>query len=88
MRAYFGTIPDYVGGGEGVKISGVSGGGPADKAGLKGGDIIIRLAGKEIKNIYDYTYAIDAVKIGVEIEIVVLRDSKEVSLKITPEARK
>ena len=40
LRAYLGTIPDYTTEGEGVKLSGVIAGGPADKAGLKGGDVI------------------------------------------------
>lgn len=87
MRAYLGTIPDYVGGDNGLKLSGVSGGGPADKAGLKGGDIIIELAGQEVKNIYDYTYAIDALKIDEPTDVVVLRDGEKLTLKITPQAR-
>ncbi len=88
MRAYLGTIPDYVGEGTGgVLLSGVSGNGPADKAGLKGGDIIVRLAGKNITNIYDYTYALDALKIGQPVEIVVMRDAAELTLKIVPAMR-
>ncbi len=88
MRAYLGTIPDYVGeGSSGVKLSGVSTGGPADKAGLLGGDVIVEFAGKEITNIYDYTYAIDAIKIGVAVEMVVLRGDEKVKLTIVPEAR-
>jgi S1-C subfamily serine protease len=65
----------------------VRSGGPADKAGLKGGDVIVEFAGKVIKNIYDYTYALDAMKIGVAVPIVVLRDGQRVSLNVTPEAR-
>ena len=42
LRAYLGTIPDYTTEGAGVKLSGVRAGGPADKAGLKGGDIIVK----------------------------------------------
>jgi S1-C subfamily serine protease len=88
MRIYLGTIPDYAAGDiEGVKLSGVRDGGPADKAGLKGGDVIVEFAGKAIKNIYDYTYALDAMKIGVPVPIVVLRDGQRVSLNVTPEAR-
>ena len=87
LRAYLGTIPDYTTEGTGVKLSGVRAGGPADKAGLKGGDIIVEFGGQEITNIYDYTYALDAVKIGEPVEVVVLRDGKRVKLTITPEAR-
>ena len=87
LRAYLGTIPDYTTEGTGVKISGVRAGGPADKAGLKGGDIIVEFGGQQIANIYDYTYALDAVKIGAPVEVVVLRDGKRMQLTVTPEAR-
>ena len=87
LRAYLGTIPDYTTEGTGVKLSGVRAGGPADKAGLTGGDIIVEFGGQEITNIYDYTYAIDAVKIGEPVEVVVLRDGERVTLTVTPEAR-
>ncbi len=87
LRAYLGTIPDYTTEGTGVKISGVRAGGPADKAGLKGGDVIVEFGGQTIANIYDYTYALDAVKIGEPVEVVVLRDGKQVKLTVTPEAR-
>jgi S1-C subfamily serine protease len=62
-------------------------GGPADKAGIKGGDVIVELAGKAIKNIYDYTYAMDALKIGEPVPVVVVRDGQRVTLTVTPEAR-
>jgi hypothetical protein len=88
LRAYLGTIPDYTTEVQGVKLSGVRGGSPADKAGLKGGDVIVEFAGQKITNIYDYTYAMDAVKIGQPVELIVLRDGKRVTLKVTPEARK
>ncbi len=87
LRAYLGTIPDYTTEGTGVKLSGVRAGGPADKAGLKGGDIIVEFGGQEITNIYDYTYALDAVKIGEPVEVIVLREGKQVKLTVTPEAR-
>jgi Tol biopolymer transport system component len=88
LRAYLGTIPDYATETAGVKLSGVRAGGPADKAGLKGGDIIVEFAGQKIANIYDYTYAMDAVKIGQPIKVVVLRAGERVSLTVVPEARK
>lgn len=88
MRAYLGTIPDYATEVKGVKLSGVSGGGPADKAGLQGGDIIVEFAGNKITNIYDYTYAIDAVKIGEPVAVAVQRDGERIELEIVPEARK
>ena len=88
LTAYLGTIPDYVPSEVvGLKLSGVSKGGPADTAGVSGGDVIVRLAGKKIEGIYDYTYAIEALKIGEEVEIVVQRGNKTIPMRITPAAR-
>jgi peptidase M28-like protein/WD40 repeat protein/PDZ domain-containing protein len=88
LRAYIGSIPDYAVEVQGVKLSGVRAGGPADKAGLKGGDVIIEFAGTKITSIYDYTYALDAVKIGQPVKAVVLRNGERLTLTVTPEARK
>ena len=85
---YLGTIPDYTTEVKGVKLSGVRGGSPAEKAGLKGGDVIVEFAGQKITNIYDYTYALDAAKIGKPTRMVVERDGKRVAITVTPEARK
>jgi len=88
MRAYLGTIPDYAQGDtKGVKLSGVSPIGPAAKAGVKGGDTIIKLGGKDVLNIYDYTSLMGELKIGAETTITVLREGKPVDLKITPGSR-
>ena len=40
------------------------------------------------RSVYDYTYAMDAVKIGKPVTVVVLRNGERVSLTVTPEARK
>jgi Zn-dependent M28 family amino/carboxypeptidase len=88
LRAYVGTIPDYAAEVQGVKLSGVRAGGPADRAGVKGGDVIVEFNGVKIANIYDYTYALDAVKIGRPATVVVLRDNQRLTLTLTPEARK
>ena len=88
LRAYLGTIPDYATEVVGLKLSGVRGASPADKAGLKAGDVIVEFNKQKVANIYDYTYALDAVKIGQPAEVTVLRDGKRVTLTVTPEARK
>ena len=88
MRAYLGSIPDYATEVKGVKLSGVRGGSPAEKGGLKGGDVIVEFGAQKIANIYDYTYALDAVKIGKPVKMVVEREGKRVELTVTPEARK
>lgn len=88
LRVYLGTIPDYAQAEvSGVKISGASQGSPAEKAGLQAGDVIVFLAGKEVKNIYDYTYVLEALKVGEEVSIVVLRLGERIELKIVPASR-
>ncbi len=88
MRVYLGTIPDYAQGDiKGVKLSGVSAVGPAGKAGVKGGDVIIKLGGKDVLNIYDYTSMMGELKIGQETTITVLREGKPQDFKITPGSR-
>jgi Tol biopolymer transport system component len=88
LTAYLGTIPDYVQSDvKGVLLAGVSAGGPAAAAGVQAKDVIVELAGKKIENIYDYTYAIEALRVGQEIEIVIQREQKPIRLKITPQSR-
>ena len=88
LRTYLGTIPDYTTEVKGVKLAGVRGGSPAERAGLRGGDVIVEFAGQKITNIYDYTYALDAAKIGKATRMMVQRDGKRVAISVTPEARK
>jgi hypothetical protein len=88
LRAYLGTIPDYAESEvAGVKISGVAPDGPASKAGLQAEDVIVELAGKKIANIYDYTYAIEALKVNQTVTIVVVRSGERKALNITPGSR-
>ena len=88
FRVYLGTIPNYADSNDGLKLDGVRDDSPAAKAGLKAGDRIVRLAGREVKNVYDYTYALGEMKAGQEYEVEVIRGSEHLTLKITPAARK
>lgn len=83
VRVWVGGIPDYSEEVVGVKISGVSPGSPAEKAGMQAGDVIVRFGEKQIRNIYDYTYALGDKKPGEKVELVVKRADAEVSLEIT-----
>jgi len=66
-----------------VKIDGVSEGSPAEKAGLKGGDVIVKFAGKDVKDIEGYMQAMSGHKPGETVEIVVKREGQETTLKAT-----
>ena len=87
LRATLGTVPDYAGGVTGVLLGDARKGSPAEKAGIRSGDIVVELAGKKIENIYDYTDAINALKVGQKVKIVVIRDEKRMELDITPVSR-
>jgi C-terminal processing protease CtpA/Prc len=87
LRAFTGTIPDYGTEVEGLLLSGVIEGGPAEEGGLQGGDVIVEFGKQKISNIYDYTYALDAVKIGEPISVVFVRDGERQETTITPRAR-
>jgi hypothetical protein len=88
VRIFTGTIPDYATDAKGLLLSGVIGGGPAEQAGLRKGDVIIEIGGQTIANIYDYTYALDVLKIGQPAKVVYVRDGKRMETTLTPAARK
>ena len=83
ITAYLGSIPDYDDEAKGVKLNGVGDGSPAEKAGLKAGDVVIGFAGKPVATIYDYTNSMAKAKPGDVVEIKVKRDGKDVTLKAT-----
>ncbi|HVQ32290.1 MAG TPA: M20/M25/M40 family metallo-hydrolase, partial [Vicinamibacteria bacterium] len=83
FRVWVGGIPDYSEEGAGVRFSGVSPGSPAEKAGLRGGDLLVRFGAKEIRNIYDYTYALGERKPGDVVTLVVKRGGQDVPVEIT-----
>lgn len=83
FRVYFGSVPDYAAQVEGVQLSGVREGSPAEKAGLKAGDIIVKFGDRAIKTIYDYTYALQDHKPGDAVAIVVKRGGQTLTLQAT-----
>ena len=88
LRVYLGTIPSYgEAAGEGLLLSGVAPGGPAEMAGIRGGDRVVELAGHAIENVYDYTYALETLAVGQPVPITVLRDGERLRLTVTPGSR-
>ena len=88
VRVFTGTVPDYASNAKGLLLSGVIGGGPAEQAGLQKGDIIVEVAGQSIANIYDYTYALELLKIGEPVKVVYERAGMRRETTLTPSARK
>jgi TolB protein len=84
--AYLGTIPDYRAMEDskgGVLLGDVRPGGPAARAGIRGGDRIVEMAGTRIENLYDMTFALQDHKPGETIDVVVVRDGSRVTLRAT-----
>lgn len=88
LRLFTGTIPDYASEVKGLLLGGVIGGGPAELAGLAKGDVIVEIAGQSITNIYDYTYALELLKIGQPAKVVYMRGGERKETTLTPAARK
>jgi S1-C subfamily serine protease len=70
-----------------MKLDGVRPGSPAEKSGLLAGDFILKLGKTPIKNVYDYTYALGELRAGEEIDVIIRREGREMTLKITPDKR-
>jgi Peptidase family M28/PDZ domain/PA domain len=87
VRVFTGTVPDYTSNAKGLLLGGVIGGGPAEQAGLQKGDVIIEIAGQSIANIYDYTYALELLKIGQSVKVVYMRGNEKRETTLTPSAR-
>jgi hypothetical protein len=79
---YFGSVPDFANEGQGVKFAEVREGSPAHKAGLRGGDVMIAFGSLPIKTLYDFTFALREKKPGDRVDVVVLRNGKEVKASV------
>ena len=79
-----GTIPSYADTTDGLVLDGVRDNSPASKAGLKAGDKITKLNGKEVRNAMDYTYVLGTMKAGEEYEVEITRGTEKLMLKIVP----
>lgn len=78
--AWFGSVPDMSAADVvGVRLMGVTPGSPADKAGVRKGDIVVEFGGMEVKDLYQYTDALRAHKPGDEVKVVIERNGKRLT---------
>lgn len=81
-KVWFGIIPNFEDNPQGLRISGVSPGSPAEKAGLQGDDIITKVGDKSVKNLYDLTYILREFKPNDVVDVIVIRSGKEKIFKV------
>jgi aminopeptidase YwaD len=86
FRVSLGTMPDYAGGVDGVKLSGVRDGGPAQKAGMQKGDVIKKIGTREIHNLEDYMASFAELVPATAVKVVVERDGKTIEVDLVPAA--
>jgi hypothetical protein len=81
--AYLGTVPDMTGAPGGVRLVGVRAGSPAEKAGLRGDDIITRIGATDTPDLQAMTDALRSHKPGETVEILVRRGATVTTLRAT-----
>ncbi len=86
FRVYLGTIPDYSAEVVGVQLTGVREGSPAEKAGLRGGDVIVKFGGQSIRSVEDYAVALGTHHPGDVVSIELHRAGQTLTVSATLEA--
>jgi S1-C subfamily serine protease len=87
FRVGLGTMPDYGFAGPGLRVAGVRPGSPADRAGLRTGDVMRSLDGREIADVYGYTAILSGLEAGREVELVYEREGERRTVAVTPAER-
>ena len=82
FKVTLGIMPDYSYQDGGVKVDGVTENRPAVKAGIKQGDIIIRLGDNKINSMQSYMEALGKFTPGDKTQVTIIRDGKEMQLPI------
>jgi hypothetical protein len=86
FRTRFGSIPDYAFDGPGMRLDGTSPGGPAEKAGLLRGDVILAVGDAAIEGVGDFMHVLNTHKPGDVVLVRFLRDGAEESCRVTLES--
>ncbi len=70
---------------EGALVADVIKGGPADKAGIQRGDVIVRFDGQNVESRHELPTMVAYLPVGTEVKVVVLRDGKEKTFEVALE---
>ncbi len=83
FKVTLGVMPDYTYNGKGMRIDGILDGRPAAKAGLKAGDIVVKIGDVKVDDIYGYMEGLSKFNKGEKASVVVKRGEKLVTEKVT-----
>ena len=83
----FGSVPDFAFPGPGVKLSGVTPGSPAEKAGLREGDVLLKLGDAEVTDLRAFSEALKQLAPGQTVAATVRRGDEEMVVEVTVTAR-
>ncbi len=83
FKVTLGVVPDYMYDGKGMRIDGITEGKPAANAGLKVGDIVLKLGQLEVTDMMGYMKALAQFNKGDTSKVKVLREGKELETDIT-----
>jgi len=86
-RVSLGTVPDFGFAGPGVRVTSVVPGSPAEAAGIREGDILVKLAGQEVASLKGYSDLLKTLSPGQVVEVLVMREGAPVTLSATLAAR-
>lgn len=78
-----GVVPDYLYDGKGMRIDGTSTGKPAEKAGIKAGDVVVKMGDIDVPDMMGYMKALSKFKKGQSTTVVVEREGKQIELPVT-----
>ena len=81
--ASLGIMPEYSADVTGVPVGGLRPGGPAEKAGIRVGDVVVRIGDKSVRNIEEYMAALADRKPGEKVEVTVRRGGSEITVTLT-----
>ena len=83
FKVTLGVVPDYLYDGRGMRIDGITEGRPAAEAGLKVGDVVVKLGAIEVTDMMAYMKGLSQFEKGDTAPVKVLRDGKELETNVT-----
>jgi S1-C subfamily serine protease len=82
FKVTLGIIPDYFFEGPGIRIDGISPGKTAEKAGLKAGDVILKLGNYDVKDMQAYMEGLSKFNKGDKTNVTIKRGSETMSVPV------